>query len=420
MMAPMPRPSARAALAFGLGVGTSPGCGGGPPPVLEAVSPLAAHTDGPLRLRLRGRNLLPSYTYEATTGRRRLDPGSFSGEVFAGPGRAALGAWDWLGPTTVEAVLAPGLPPGRYAVAIVDARGEKATLADGFTSLGRDEAPPTVAFESPTPATPAAAGAPLALRAEVSDGAGALADVVWEASAGGVRLAAGRCVRGDVPSRRSCEADLQIPAELQEGDVVEVLVTATDAAPRPNRGEGRAAVTLRARPRVLEVAPRTGGIAGGTEIVVRGAGFLPGTRVSFGDAPLAPRGGTVVDAETIVGRAPPHRSAVVSVHVVGPLGKAELADAFEYRAPPEIAKIDPPEGSADAPTQVLVQGSGFTTRTRVAFGESLASALPLGSPVVLSERLIQGLAPAGRGRVSVWAWDPELGASRFLGAFTYR
>ena len=89
----------------------------------------------------------------------------------------------------------------------------------------------------------------------------------------------------------------------------------------------------------LAVSPASGAAAGGTQITLRGTGFLDPffkiTDVRFGAMSAA--GWTIVDDETIVAESPPGPSGVTVINLVGdnaPLGDGILlARGFTYRAP---------------------------------------------------------------------------------------
>jgi len=158
-------------------------------------------------------------------------------------------------------------------------------------------------------------------------------------------------------------------------------------------------------------------VAGGTDLVIRGAGFFPGSKAYVGGVPLLPDGGVTMNPQTIFGRTPPHTEGPVSVVVRTPIGEAPLTGVFQYAQPPQIEAILPEVGDPDGATPFRVRGHGFTDQTLIFFGESLVQGVPSEEQRVVSDIEISGSAPAGRGRTSVWAFDPDLGWSRLPDGF---
>jgi hypothetical protein len=84
---------------------------------------------------------------------------------------------------------------------------------------------------------------------------------------------------------------------------------------------------------VTSVSPATGPAAGGTSVVISGAGFVAGTTVNFGNASATSV--TVLTANVLTAVAPPGAlgSSTVSVQLPGG-ASSTLADAFVYEKPP--------------------------------------------------------------------------------------
>jgi len=119
---------------------------------------------------------------------------------------------------------------------------------------------------------------------------------------------------------------------------------------------------------VLSISPTEGSSAGGTSVVITGAGFLAfrgqaaatvtidGNRV---DA-------TVYDASTIRFKMPAHAAGKVDVAVIGPLGQvqATVPGGYTYvplppAAPPVISELLPDIGSTGGGTPMIIRGTGF-------------------------------------------------------------
>jgi hypothetical protein len=391
-----------------------------PVPVLWSVEPSRGYTDRPQRLILRGEGFLPSFTVDPVTGARLSDAGGFRGTIGIGDEAVQLTDFTWRGPNELSATLGPALQMGMQPVVLVDPRDQSALLPKGFASLGEDRNKPTIVFESPAEDTPAAPGTRLRVRFRVDDGAGKLTKVAGDAGgppeAGGVR---NRCPVPPGTPKLTCEFDVVVPTSLREGDPFDLRVQATDDAPSGNTADKTLSFTLFAPPAVTDVTPASGGITGGTDVIVRGRGFLPGTRVMVGRTPLMPDGGIRVDDSTFAGRMPPTtRAGTVDVTVETPLGNAVFS-AFRYYATPTIESVTPAEAPAAGGITVLVRGKDFTRDTRIYLGTKLSTAVELADQTLSGTSEITGLVPPGEGMASVWAFDPFAGWSALADGFSW-
>lgn len=395
------------------------GCGGGAPQAtISAVQPARAYTDRPLRLTILGQGFLPSFQIDPGEGVRRGSVAGFSGWVGIDTDRPVpLQHFDWIDKNTVTATMDPGLAAGQHTVEVIDPRGQAARKEMAFWALGRDDDPPVVGFEKPAPMTPVVPGLVLDVAISASDpDPGSLEGLSWESWGGGNVIEKQDCRLEAIRSSARCDFQVVVPAWLGPGDQFVLRAVATDNAAVPNRAEHSLAFTLQRPPGITGVSPSLGGVAGGTDLVVRGSGFYPGSKVYLGDLPLVPDGGIVMDPQTIFGRAPAHAEGVVSIEVRTPLGDAELADVFRYALPPQIEAILPETGDPDG-AMFRVRGKRFTKNTQIFFGDTLAGAEPSEVQGFVSDMEIMGFAPAGRGRTSVWAFDADLGYSQLPDGF---
>jgi hypothetical protein len=409
----------RVACALGLlhHLAAAAGCDSSPPvPRLSAIVPERAYGDRPLRVLLRGSGLLPAYRIDVATGQRTGDASGFSGWVGDEP-QVPLTDFTWRDPDELSATLAPGLPAGVHTVVVTDPRGARGELLQGFQSLGHDQVGPAIVIERPPSGTPLAPGSRLSGRLVVSDDS-QVVRVDWRVAGPAATLASGGCPVDPGPVVVACELELTLPASLAAGDTVELAVTATDASPTPNQGSATRVFTLRAPPAVADVAPKKGGTAGGSEVVVRGEGFLPGSRVYFGRALLQPDGGIRLDDGTITGRTPPHPRGYAVVRAVTPLGEARVDTLFEFLPAPAVRSVEPAVADSAGGTLLRVTGDNFGAATRILVGRTLRGATPLAGQTRVSATEIQGLAPARAAatsidlpdvRLSVFAVDPLAG-----------
>ncbi len=170
-----------------------------------------------------------------------------------------------------------------------------------------------------------------------------------------------------------------------------------------------------AAPTNVSCTPTSGGLPGGTLVVVNGSGLTAATEVTFGDQPgLALT--VLTDAELTVMTPAAASAAPAKVTVFtsqGPLA----AGTFTYTttAPPQLIAIQPAESGPDGGTTVTLTGSGFTGATEVAFGDTSA-----GSFAVVSDNQINAVVPAATAVGSVPVTVTVAGTSSPASAlFTY-
>jgi hypothetical protein len=391
-----------------------------PSPRLYTITPQKVHSDRPLRVRLAGSELVPRYDLDLDTGRRHSDASGFLGFVGSDGVEASLHDFAFVAPSVMEATLDPGLPAGTHNVVVIDPRGARATLGHGLTSLGLDTLAPTLTVLAPGSPAELAPGTPVAARVAIDDD-GSVRDFAWQALGPRGPVSRGTCpgLPAAAPGRVICDFDFVVPTTLVPGDPFELLLTATDDAPVANRATLARSFLLQAQPRFISVAPATGGARGGTDVVVRGVGFRPGTRVMFGTTALEPDGGLMLDESTIVGKTPAHPSGATVVRVFTSLGESPASGSFEYLAAPTLAAIEPARGPDRGGSQVVVRGRNFTAATQIFFGETLASAVPLQQPRRIDATEIRGLAPAGLGSTSIFAVDPNAGWATLPDGFAW-
>jgi hypothetical protein len=391
-----------------------------PGPQLYTFTPQKVHSDRPLHVRLVGSDLVPRYELDLDTGSRHGDASGFSGFVGSGADETSLHDFAFVASNVLEATLDPGLRAGVHSVVLIDPRGARATLGSGFVSLGPDTTAPTLILVAPGSPTDLAPGTPVEARASIDDD-GRVRDFAWQALGPRGPVLRGGCsaLPATAAGRVICDFAFVVPTALSPGDPFELLLTATDDAPVANRTTLARSFLLQAPPRLISVSPLMGGAAGGTDVVVRGVGFRPGTQVWFGNAALEPNGGQLLDESTIVGKTPTHAAGATVVRVSTPLGDSPAERTFEFLAAPVLATIQPAQGPDRGGSQVVVRGQNFTAATQIFFGDSLASGVPLQQPRHIDAQEIRGLAPAGVGTTSIFAVDPNAGWARLPDAFAW-
>jgi len=402
-------------------VGLLSACENPRPEITDVVPPQAGY-DEDVFLTLLGRDLVPATILDPTSGRRIATSDGFNAWLGRDDRWAKLAGLSWLSSGALAGTLSSKaarlLPTGPLDVQVTDPRGQLATLRGGFIELGVDSTRPTITFLAPSPDTPFAPGMTLRGRFRAFVPANdRLVEASWIAEENDEEWARASCYVAPNASDCDCSFQVFISQTLQKDDHVYVRAFATDAS--DERTEATLTVTLHERPVVTGVSPAYGGTAGGTDVVISGTGFLPGSQVSIDGELLFPNGGMVVDEHTISGHTPAHGPGLGAVTVRTPVGDAVGDPKFSYLPPPNITGIAPVDGPESGGTAVTITGTGFTLSTHIYFGQTLADAVPLAESYLQNDTSIIGRSPPGRGQSSVWAFDGSLGFTRLSDAFTW-
>lgn len=392
-----------------------------PHPALYGLIPTQGLPNQDIAFTITGDNLIPATLLDPNSGRRIPTSDGFQVRI----GGRALSNVTWLSVSQMSGWLTAAdttqLPVATSLdLDLTDPRGQSASLVGAYTQQGPDQQPPVVGIDGLVP--DAASLVPgLTLRGQIHATAavGPLAALTWTYRS---RLdqTAGNC---DVPpgaSQTVCAFQVQINANLVEGDIFSIDAVAVDA--QGNQGEDEIEPTLHASPVLNGIDPAIGGSTGGTEVVITGQGFPPGSKVTIGGALLFPDGGVQVDAQTLTGRTPAHPQGTADVQVqttLGPARPAKTTVYFTYAPAPQVTDVEPASGSAAGGSPVAVTGKNFTDQTHIYFGATLANAAPLQAPT-RSGNTISGTTPPGPvGATTVWAVDDALGLGQLAGGFTW-
>ena len=407
-------------------IGLALGCGN-PQPVLESVAPAQANSNRDVRLTLEGHDFIPATLLDPLLGRRIATSEGFEARVGKGKQWAKLTRLDWLSSGVLAGSLpsshAQLLPLGALDVEVTDPRGQVTRLPDSFHELGSDTQGPSLYISAST--EPLVAGSVLRGTIHASEApSGEMKSLEWIAFEREHKRDTVACHFPPGASEVDCDFLHNISSNLQANDVVRIEANAKDIF--DNSAKTNLLVTLCARPVLKSIFPSVGGIAGGTDVVVKGEGILPGSTVTIGGELLSPNGGIRVDDTAsggdvlISGYVPAHAKGDAQVTVHTPLGDTTERVMFTYRLPPTISSIVPNVGDAAGATRVTIEGSDFSERTLIFFGTSLDAAIPLVGSYNQGEVSIVGLTPPGNGSTTVWAFDRELGFSELPGGFTWR
>src|SRR5271165_5271939 len=150
---------------------------------------------------------------------------------------------------------------------------------------------------------------------------------------------------------------------------------------------------------VTAVSPHAGPQAGGTAVVITGAGFGEATAVHFGTAEAAQF--QVRSSTEITAISPPGTGTVdVTVTTAEGTSSTSAADLFTYGT--SVTGVSPDTGFEAGGTSVTITGTRFTEASAVDFGST-----PAASFTVDSQGTITTVSPPGTGTVDVTVTTPE-------------
>jgi len=174
------------------------------------------------------------------------------------------------------------------------------------------------------------------------------------------------------------------------------------------------AYTYLAPPRITSVMPSEGPSIGGTELIIRGEGFLFGASIRIGGVG-ADMVAVISDTE-IHCLTPPGTPGPAAVSIINSDGQVgQLPAAFVYNAPPVVERIEPPSGSTEGGEWVRVFGSGYRAGLTVDFGLDRSPEVQVLSGTEL--RVMTPSAPIGV--VAITVTNPDGFSATLPGAFTF-
>ena len=166
------------------------------------------------------------------------------------------------------------------------------------------------------------------------------------------------------------------------------------------------------RVEVDSISPQLGHVAGGTEIAVRGRGFVAGTRASLAGRPLTSirmRG-----EHTLIGQTPPGSPGPAGLIITNTAGLTMVENAFVYYDNVRLNSVDPDRSPTVGGQTMVLRGTGFIGGTRVTVGGRQ-------SPLVhvINATTIHAVTPPGQaGRVAVRVTN-QYGSANLPNAMTY-
>jgi len=288
---------------------------------------------------------------------------------------------------------APGHAPGPVDVTVTTGGGTSPTSsADHFTYR------PAPAIAAVTPARgPTTGGTEVTITGERLDG---VASVSFDGvPATGLTQVSSTEVKVTSPAHPAGEVDVTVEAHGEAGEA-----TSLDR------------FTYVEPPAVTAVEPRSGTVAGGTEVTIKGAHLAEASAVHFDAA--AATDVVEVSASELTATTPAHAEGTVDVTVTTPSGTTAISsvDEFEYVRLPVVEGVAPAEGPIAGGTSVSITGHDLGGASAVTFGGTAATSF-----TVSSDGEISATAPAhAEGRVDVSVTTPA-GTSNLEPAdgFTY-
>lgn len=283
-------------------------------PVISQLSPSTGPMSGGTQLTIRGTSLNGASRVLVRGLRATIVSTSFNTVVIETPESAAAGG----------------------AAIEVTAPGGRTSIAGGFTYLPN----PTIASATPN-VGPARGGTHVTITGTNLRGTQAV-------NFGGVAATSFTVVSGR-----------EIDAVTPPGDQYrQVQISVTTAAGRALLARGFAYGERIGRPDVLQVTPRVGLVAGGTEIVIEGRNFTGATIVNVNDAPL--RNMRVVSATEIRGTTPPGTLGEAIITIAGPGGTVDQPGfAYVDYGPGRLTSVSPNVVPTTGGTLVVVRGEDF-------------------------------------------------------------
>jgi hypothetical protein len=165
-------------------------------------------------------------------------------------------------------------------------------------------------------------------------------------------------------------------------------------------------------PNITGISPSSGGIAGGTNVTIRGTNFTGATLVTFGG--LSATSLSIVNSTTITCITPVRSAGAVGIIVTTGGGPGGTFSSFTYITPPNITSISQLTGSTEGGTNVTITGTNFTGATSVTFDGLAATTIN-----VVNNTTITCITPArSTGAVGIIVTTAG-GSSGAFSSFTY-
>jgi hypothetical protein len=172
--------------------------------------------------------------------------------------------------------------------------------------------------------------------------------------------------------------------------------------------------TFNAAPSVSSISPGVGPLTGGASVVISGASFLPGAKVTLGGLSASNISTT---PGSISATTPAHGAGIVDLIVTNPDGQSTTsAGAYSYQQPaPAVASVTPATGSVKGGTVVVLNGANFLPAPTVTFG-GVAATVTSSTASTIS---VTAPANATKGAVDITVTNSDSQSGTLAGGYSY-
>ena len=274
---------------------------------------------------------------------------------------------DFFSPTELRLKTPPG-EAGLKAVTVVNPDGQPAVQEDGFSY----NPVPRITSVKPD-AGPLEGGIEITITGTGFIGAGS--------GRGGIDVLVGGVEAPGASAWSSTRVTVDTPPST--AGVKDVVVINRDG----QEAKLRDGFTYNPAPVINSVTPNNGKLAGGTQIVIQGSGFLPEAKVlmaqdvdasSFIVAQLLE-----VSPTSIIAITPPGKPGSKDIMVRNTdLQHVSRRGGFTYNEMPKIMSLSVNHGPTSGGTKVIINGSGFLPGAQVLIGESVATSTVKGTNTI--------------------------------------
>jgi IPT/TIG domain/FG-GAP repeat len=146
-------------------------------------------------------------------------------------------------------------------------------------------------------------------------------------------------------------------------------------------------------PKVSSIEPASGLATGGTEVTIKGSGFIEGASVNIGGEAQEVH---VLSGTELTAKTPSSEAGGYEVVVADGNGTSSGGPTYTYTEPVTVTSLEPGSGERAGGNEVTIHGTGFAPGASVSFGGS-----PGGEVTVNSSTTITAIAPSGTGTVNV-------------------
>jgi len=406
-------------------LGAAWGCGTNSDPMatVAKVSPEMAYNNAPTALQIGGGPFRPAYRFDTTAGAASANAGGFSVTLTsvptsesATPVSVQIADVSWLTIDALVATLPAAVPAGVYDVAVIDPRGRRTDLPNGFTSLGPDEDKPIVTIEAPKPGSIIGAETMVSVTITADDGSGLLASLNPTVRPEGI--APGTiCPPATGRSRATCHFEFTAPTPTDVTDTIFIEAEAVDSAGNPTSVS--VPYRLARRPVLRDLSPAIGPASGGTTIEVLGLDFIEpvdgeGTQLLFDGHPVPTQ---TISATRITAMTPSHDSGIATLTVSTGGAESLQMKYFQFVDRPLVRMVVPASGPLSGGTWLKVVGNNFRNpQTHITVGGEKLLCPYFEGPNRILGKTPPAFAP---GAVAVTATDDDGGSDTWVGVFTY-